>query len=82
VLIPSGGFSEADMPGGELYDPEVDRSFTHELKRLLRDGITLEEMDVHISDPAFARRAVDIIDGMVRTGRQTGPRRSETGRQT
>jgi len=82
VLIPSGGFSEADMPGGELYDPEVDRSFTHELKRLLRDGITLEEMDVHISDPAFARRAVDIIDGMIRTGRQTGPRRSETGRQT
>ncbi len=67
VLIPSGGWSEADKPGGELYDPEVDRVFTAELKRLLRKDIPLEEMDVHISDPAFAGRGVEIIDEMIRT---------------
>ena len=71
VLIPLGGFSEADRPGEELYDPGVDRIFSGELKRRLREDIALEEMDVHISDPAFARRAVDIIDGMIRARRGT-----------
>lgn len=80
VLIPSRGWSEADRPGGELYDPPVDRIFTEELKRLLRDGITLEEIDVHISDPAFAQRAVEVIDGMIRERRNEGTGRPERGR--
>ncbi len=67
VLIPSGGWSETDKPGGELYDPDVDRIFTVELKRLLRKDIPLEEMDVHISDPVFAKRGVEIIDEMIRS---------------
>ncbi len=79
VLIPSGGWSEADSPGGELYDPLVDRVFTEELKRLLRDGINLEEMDVHISDPAFASRAVEVIDGMIRARRNSRSGRPERG---
>ncbi len=79
VLIPSGGWSEADRPGGELYDPLVDRIFTEELKRLLRDSITIEEIDVHISDPAFAHRAVDVIDGMIRAGRNSGAGRTGRG---
>ncbi|MBP7526863.1 MAG: Tm-1-like ATP-binding domain-containing protein [Syntrophorhabdaceae bacterium] len=69
VLIPSGGWSEADKPGGELYDPEVDRVFTMELRKLLGEEFPIEEMEVHISDPAFAQRAVEIIDEMVRTKR-------------
>lgn len=81
VLIPSGGFSEADRPGGELYDPMVDKVFTEEIKRLLRNDIPVEEMDVHISDPAFARRAVDIIDEMIRIRCHGGEGRPEMGRQ-
>lgn len=66
VLIPRGGWSEADKEGRELFDPAVDGVFTQELRRLLRTDIPVEEMNVHISDPPFARRGVDIIDGMIR----------------
>lgn len=81
VLIPSRGFSEADKPGAELYDPETDRVFTEELKGLLREDIALEEMDAHISDPEFASRAVYVIDTMIGARRQAGTERPETGCQ-
>ncbi len=81
VLIPSRGFSEADRAGEEFYDPETDRVFTEELKRLLREDITLEEMDAHISDPEFAGRAVYLIDRMIGARRQAGTEGPEAGRQ-
>jgi uncharacterized protein (UPF0261 family) len=67
ILIPKKGWSEADKEGMALFDPKVDHVFVKELKKLLRPHIPLEEMDVHISDPAFARRAVEVLDAMVRS---------------
>ncbi|MCX5808777.1 MAG: Tm-1-like ATP-binding domain-containing protein, partial [Proteobacteria bacterium] len=67
VLIPRKGWSEADKSGMEMFDPEIDQVFTDELKRSLKPTIPVEEMDVHISDPAFAERAVEILDEMIRT---------------
>ena len=66
LLIPTRGWSEADKEGMPLYDPTVDRVFTDLLKELLKPGIPLEEMDVHISEPAFALRAVDILQTMMK----------------
>lgn len=66
VLIPARGWSEADREGMELYDPEVDRVFTRILKGLLDARIPVEEMDIHISDPGFAKRAVEILHEMIR----------------
>ena len=69
VLIPTKGWSDADKQGMPLFDPAVDRIFTEKLKSLLDPRIPVEELDVHISEPAFAERAVDILDGMIRASR-------------
>jgi uncharacterized protein (UPF0261 family) len=50
-----------------LFDPEIDRVFVEELRKLVQPHIPLEEMDVHISEPAFARRAVEILDAMIKS---------------
>lgn len=65
ILVPLKGWSEADREGMELYDPEVDRIFVYELRKILRNNIPIEEIDCHISDPVFAERAVDILDSML-----------------
>jgi len=66
VLIPTKGWSDADKEGMPLFDPAVDRVFTDTLKGLLVARVPLEEMNVHISEPAFARRAVEILDEMMK----------------
>jgi uncharacterized protein (UPF0261 family) len=67
VLIPNKGWSEADKPGMELHDPEANQIFVEELKRILTPGIPIEEMDLHISDPAFALRAVEVLDHLIQS---------------
>jgi len=67
ILIPKRGWSEADKEGMALFDPKIDHVFVEELRKLLQPHIPLEEMDVHISDAAFARRAVEVLDVMIRS---------------
>lgn len=69
VLIPKKGWSEADKPGMDLFDPAANHVFTEELRKNIGPDIPLEEMDAHISDPAFAQRAVELLDSMIRTKR-------------
>jgi uncharacterized protein (UPF0261 family) len=66
VLIPKKGWSEADKAGMELFDPKTDQIFVEELRRIINPDIPIEEMDVHISDPAFALRAVEVLHHMIR----------------
>jgi uncharacterized protein (UPF0261 family) len=65
VLIPLKGWSDADKEGAPLYDPSVDEVFTKTLRELLLPHIPLEEMSVHISDPDFASRAVEVLHTMI-----------------
>ena len=65
VLIPLKGWSDADKEGAALYDPSVDEVFTKTLKELLLPHVPIEEIDLHISDPDFALRAVDILHAMI-----------------
>src|SRR4030042_6141516 len=69
VLIPKKGWSEADKVGMELYDPKTNQIFVEELRNIINPNIPIEELDVHISDPAFALRAVEVLDNMIRTHR-------------
>ena len=69
VLIPKKGWSEADKAGMELFDPKTDQIFVEELRKIINPNISIEEMDVHISDPVFALRAVEILDNMIRAHR-------------
>ena len=66
VLVPGKGWSEADKPGMELFDPKTDQIFVEELKKIINHNIPIEEMDAHISDPAFARRAVEVLENIIR----------------
>jgi uncharacterized protein (UPF0261 family) len=67
VLIPIKGWSEADKAGMELFEPKTDQIFVEEFRKIIGQNIPIEEMDVHISDPAFALRAVEVLDQMIRS---------------
>jgi uncharacterized protein (UPF0261 family) len=67
VLIPKKGWSEADKPGMELFDPKTDQIFVDGLRDIINPNIPIEEVNVHISDPAFALRAVKVLDNMIRS---------------
>jgi uncharacterized protein (UPF0261 family) len=65
VLIPLKGWSDADKEGAALFDPAIDAVFTKTLRGLLLPHIPVEEMTLHISDPAFASRAVEVLHTMM-----------------
>jgi uncharacterized protein (UPF0261 family) len=66
ILIPLGGWSEADRKGGPLYDPPLNQFFVQRLKEKLDPRIQIEEVNHHINDQAFAEIAAQKMDGMIR----------------
>ena len=70
-LIPTKGFSildSVDVQGEAqlFWDPEADQAFVDSLKQHVNPSIPVEEMAVNINDPAFAKRAVEVLLEMVR----------------
>ena len=59
VICPTGGFSLADVPGGDLWDPEADAAFIDSLRDALPPEIAFEEVDAHVDDPEFADLVAD-----------------------
>jgi uncharacterized protein (UPF0261 family) len=66
VLIPNRGFSEYDSEGGIFSDPRDIKAFVQALKGNIEPKVEVIELDMHINDPEFARKAVAILDGMLR----------------
>jgi len=66
VLIPLGGLSVIDAPGGPFWWPEADRALFDALEEHLRDGIPVEELDLNINDPEFARRCAETLLRMMK----------------
>lgn len=64
VLVPTKGWSEADIEGGPLYAPHINRAWVEFLKRQLKPSIPVVEVEAHINDPAFAQAAVAALDDM------------------
>ncbi len=58
VIVPLKGWSSVDMPGNPTYDPEEDLVFVEELKRCLKPGIEVTEVDANMEDPEFAEAVV------------------------
>jgi len=54
VITPTRGFSLADVPGGDLWDPEADAALVETLATALRADIPYERVDTHINDPELA----------------------------
>lgn len=60
-LLPLQGVSMLDKPGERFWWPEADRALYDAIRRHLRPGIEVAEMDCNINDPAFADRAVEML---------------------
>jgi uncharacterized protein (UPF0261 family) len=56
VLMPTGGLSVIDAPGGPFWSPEADGALFASLRENLRTDIEVIEMDCNINDPEFAER--------------------------
>ncbi|MBW2103040.1 MAG: Tm-1-like ATP-binding domain-containing protein [Deltaproteobacteria bacterium] len=67
VLIPMGGWSEADRQGGPLYDPQSARVFLERLERDLDPRIEVRKVEHHINEQDFAREAARLMDQMLRS---------------
>jgi uncharacterized protein (UPF0261 family) len=67
VLVPLGGLSVPNVPGGAFYDPEADAAFRDALCSDLRPDIAVRLVEAHINDPAFATMVADtFLDLMAR----------------
>jgi uncharacterized protein (UPF0261 family) len=70
VLIPNGGFTQLNIKGGPMYEPESDRGFVEGLRevldRLPEQEIPIREIDLHINDPAFAEQAAAMMHELIR----------------
>jgi uncharacterized protein (UPF0261 family) len=58
VLVPMGGFSHQDAPGGAIEDEGLRRVFLEVMSAALRPGIRLKALDSHINHPATAAHAL------------------------
>jgi uncharacterized protein (UPF0261 family) len=65
ILLPLGGVSQLDSPGGEFWDPQADRACFDAIKNNLKPGIPVIEMENNINDPEFADRAVETLLDML-----------------
>jgi uncharacterized protein (UPF0261 family) len=69
VLIPNLGFSQLNIEGGPMYDPDADRGFLAGLQKRLRDAgaeaVLTEEFDLHINDDAFAEILANRMELMI-----------------
>jgi uncharacterized protein (UPF0261 family) len=61
VLVPGLGFSALDAPGGVFEDRAADEAWTEALRAGLRGDISVDVVEQHINDEAFARAAADAV---------------------
>lgn len=59
VLFPTRGWSSLDREGSVLHAPEEDKVFVKELRRNLKPGMGIEELDCHLEDAEFALALVE-----------------------
>jgi uncharacterized protein (UPF0261 family) len=75
ILLPTKAISVISAPGQPFHSPEADRALFAALKRNLRPGIPVREMDVEINDPAFAAACVEaLLAYLSSTGATAKPR--------
>ncbi|MFL5804640.1 MAG: Tm-1-like ATP-binding domain-containing protein [Roseiflexaceae bacterium] len=65
VLVPLGGLSIPNVPGGVFYDPPADAAFRDALRAGLRTDISLREIDAHINDATFAQAVAEAFLDMM-----------------
>ena len=75
-LVPLGGWSMIDSPGGPFWWPEADHAFLQALKANLRSDIPILELDCNVNDPMFARHCAEtLLALLVHSAQERGRRR-------
>lgn len=72
VVFPLRGFSAIDREGFAFHEPETDRTFLEVLKRELKEGIEIVEVDAHLFDDDFIREVARVYDETARRGEHHG----------
>lgn len=65
ILIPLKGVSQLDSPDGEFWDPKTDRACFDAIKKDLKPGIPVFEIDNNINDPEFADKVAGTLLAML-----------------
>ncbi len=58
IIVPTKGWSGIDGEGSVLYEPETDRIFIDELRKLLKDDIEIKEVDANLEEQRFAEEVI------------------------
>jgi uncharacterized protein (UPF0261 family) len=81
ILIPNRGFSQLNIAGGPMFEPESDKGFleglTAELARTGAKNVKVEVLEMHINDPAFAEAAARRLDGMIQNSKSHHSKRPQ-----
>jgi len=65
LIVPMGGFSSEDAPGGAIEDPALRQIFWQKVSETLKPHVRLTRLDSHISDPETAQVAIDALCDML-----------------
>jgi uncharacterized protein (UPF0261 family) len=65
ILLPLKGVSMLDSEGGDFWDPEADQACYDAIKKNLKPGIPVIEVDHNINDPEFADRVAETLLGLL-----------------
>jgi uncharacterized protein (UPF0261 family) len=71
VLIPAGGFSQLDAPGGPFWDPEADEAFSATLRHDLNPAVPVDVLPHNINDREFADAAAETFLNLLRESATT-----------
>jgi len=58
VLLPRGGCTKYELPGGPWTDPAIDHAMFDAIRSTTRDGIDCRDVDGNLNDASFADEAV------------------------
>ena len=66
IVIPLKGVSQLDSPGGDFWDPEADQACYDAIKRNLKPGIAVIEINNNINDVEFSNKTAEILLEMLK----------------
>ncbi len=61
LIVPMGGFSTQDAPGGDIEDLELREVFLSTIKTVLSPNVKLTQLESHISHPQTANCILDAV---------------------
>ncbi|MEL7106546.1 MAG: Tm-1-like ATP-binding domain-containing protein [Pseudomonadota bacterium] len=59
LIVPMGGFSHHDAPGGAIEDPDLRAVFLDTMRDKLKPEVTVTALDGHLFDPAVTEAILD-----------------------